>query len=61
MKYLYAGHVYAWGAEQLSYYISFLGGARAIFLLFLLPCKLFSFDVRWLLIMDVALQLLLQR
>lgn len=37
MKYLYAGHVYAWGAEQLSYYMSFLGGARAVFLLFLLP------------------------
>jgi len=37
LKYLYAGHVYAWGPEQLSYYISFLGGASAIFLLFILP------------------------
>ncbi|KAK0204888.1 major facilitator superfamily domain-containing protein [Desarmillaria ectypa] len=37
LKYLYAVHVYGWGAEQLSYYISFLGGARAAFLLLLLP------------------------
>ncbi|KAF9468039.1 major facilitator superfamily domain-containing protein [Collybia nuda] len=37
VKYLYAEHVYEWGAEQLSYYISFIGGARAVFLLFLLP------------------------
>lgn len=37
MKYLYAEHVYEWGAETLSYYISFIGGARAGFLLFLLP------------------------
>jgi hypothetical protein len=43
MKYLYAGHVYAWGVEQLSYYMSFIGGARAVFLLFLLPCKFFAF------------------
>ncbi|KAG7451200.1 uncharacterized protein BT62DRAFT_406404 [Guyanagaster necrorhizus] len=37
LKYLYAVHVYGWGAEQLSYYISFMGGARATFLLLLLP------------------------
>ncbi|KAK0469666.1 major facilitator superfamily domain-containing protein [Desarmillaria tabescens] len=37
LKYLYAVHVYGWGAEQLSYYISFMGGARAAFLLLLLP------------------------
>ncbi|RDB26264.1 putative membrane protein C14C4.07 [Hypsizygus marmoreus] len=37
VKYLYAEHVYGWGAEQLSYYISFIGGARAMFLLFLMP------------------------
>lgn len=36
VKYLYAEHVYEWSAEQLSYYISFIGGARAGFL-FLLP------------------------
>jgi hypothetical protein len=56
IKYLYAGHVYGWGAEQvgfilarcnmltspcqLSYYISFLGSARALNLLFILPCGL---------------------
>ena len=39
LKYLYAEHTYGWGAEQLSYYISFLGGARALFLLFVLPCQ----------------------
>lgn len=37
LKYLYAVHIYGWGAEQLSYYISFMGGARAAFLLLLLP------------------------
>ncbi|PFH53010.1 hypothetical protein AMATHDRAFT_118707, partial [Amanita thiersii Skay4041] len=37
LKYLYAEHIYSWGAEQLSYYISFMGGARALYLLFLLP------------------------
>ncbi|TCD67076.1 hypothetical protein EIP91_000589 [Steccherinum ochraceum] len=38
IKYLYAGHVYAWGAEQLSYYISFVGLIRAVHLLFVMPC-----------------------
>lgn len=37
LKYLYAEHTYGWGAEQLGYYISFLGGTRALFLLFVLP------------------------
>lgn len=37
IKYLYAEHVYGWGTEQLSHYISFLGGARAMYLLLLLP------------------------
>lgn len=37
MKYLYARSTYQWGAEKLSYYISMLGGIRAIYLLFLLP------------------------
>ncbi|KAF8806993.1 hypothetical protein BYT27DRAFT_7190702 [Phlegmacium glaucopus] len=37
IKYLYAQHTYEWGAEQLSYYISLMGGSRAMFLLFLLP------------------------
>ncbi|KAF8656267.1 hypothetical protein AX16_002703 [Volvariella volvacea WC 439] len=43
LKYLYAVHVYGWTAEQLSYYISFLGGARATFLLFLLPFLISTF------------------
>ncbi|KAF5359873.1 hypothetical protein D9756_003450 [Leucocoprinus leucothites] len=37
LKYLYAEHVYGWGAEQLSWYISYLGGVRAIALLLVLP------------------------
>ncbi|EIM91192.1 uncharacterized protein STEHIDRAFT_50128, partial [Stereum hirsutum FP-91666 SS1] len=37
IKYLYAEHQFGWSAEQLSYYISFVGGARAICLLFVLP------------------------
>ncbi|THH21256.1 hypothetical protein EW146_g240 [Bondarzewia mesenterica] len=37
LKYLYAEHVFGWGAEQLSYYISFVGGARAVHLLFVMP------------------------
>ncbi|EJD07107.1 MFS general substrate transporter [Fomitiporia mediterranea MF3/22] len=37
LKYLYAEHVFAWEAEQLSYYITFVGGARAVHLLFVMP------------------------
>ncbi|KAF8626991.1 hypothetical protein AX15_004579 [Amanita polypyramis BW_CC] len=37
LKYLYAEYTYGWGAEELSYYISFLGGVRVLFLLFMLP------------------------
>ncbi|KAJ7477275.1 major facilitator superfamily-domain-containing protein [Mycena galericulata] len=37
IKYLYGKHVYSWGPEQLSYYISFMGGGRALFLLFVFP------------------------
>ncbi|KAJ7707662.1 major facilitator superfamily domain-containing protein [Mycena rosella] len=43
IKYLYAGHVYGWGAEQLSYYISLLGTSRALFLLFALPFIISTF------------------
>ncbi|KAJ7265904.1 major facilitator superfamily domain-containing protein [Mycena haematopus] len=37
IKYLYGSHVYSWGPEQLSYYISFMGGGRALFLLIVFP------------------------
>ncbi|KAJ7265947.1 major facilitator superfamily domain-containing protein, partial [Mycena haematopus] len=37
IKYFYGTHIYSWGPEQLSYYISFMGGGRAVFLLFVLP------------------------
>ncbi|KAF7354880.1 hypothetical protein MSAN_01402500 [Mycena sanguinolenta] len=37
IKYLYGSHVYDWGPEQLSYYISFMGGGRALFLLIVFP------------------------
>ncbi|KAI0706765.1 major facilitator superfamily domain-containing protein [Cerioporus squamosus] len=43
IKYLYAEHVYGWGAEQLSYYISTMGFARALYLLFLLPFIISTF------------------
>ncbi|KAL0954449.1 hypothetical protein HGRIS_003425 [Hohenbuehelia grisea] len=43
IKYLYATHIYGWSAEQLSYYISFLGGFRATFLLFILPFMIATF------------------
>ncbi|KAJ6576516.1 major facilitator superfamily domain-containing protein [Mycena vulgaris] len=43
LKYLYAGHVYGWGAEQLSYYISLLGTSRALFLLFAFPLIISTF------------------
>ncbi|THG99751.1 hypothetical protein EW026_g2668 [Hermanssonia centrifuga] len=43
IKYLYAGHVYQWGAEQLSYYITFVGGVRAVHLLFVMPHLISSF------------------
>ncbi|CAL1715812.1 unnamed protein product [Somion occarium] len=43
IKYLYAEHVYGWGAEQLSYYISFMGGARALHLLLIMPWVILTF------------------
>ncbi|KAJ7158716.1 hypothetical protein C8R46DRAFT_1165058 [Mycena filopes] len=43
IKYLYASHVYGWGPEQLSYYISLLGTTRAAFLLFALPFIITTF------------------
>ncbi|KAF8134935.1 major facilitator superfamily domain-containing protein [Boletus edulis] len=43
IKYLYAEHVYDWAAEQLSYYISFMGAVRAFHLLVLLPSLLITF------------------
>ncbi|KAI0782329.1 major facilitator superfamily domain-containing protein [Abortiporus biennis] len=43
IKYLYAGHVYGWGAEQLSYYISFVGGLRAVHGLFIMPYLINAF------------------
>ncbi|KAF9031012.1 MFS general substrate transporter [Hymenopellis radicata] len=43
LKYLYADHAYGWGAEQLSYYVSFMGGSRAVFLLLVLPLFISTF------------------
>lgn len=43
IKYLYGSHIYSWGPEQLSYYISFMGGGRALFLLIVFPCALFYY------------------
>ncbi|KAI0049921.1 hypothetical protein FA95DRAFT_1556236 [Auriscalpium vulgare] len=37
IKYLYAEHMFGWNAEQLSYYISTVGGTRALNLLFIMP------------------------
>ncbi|EKM57891.1 uncharacterized protein PHACADRAFT_251794 [Phanerochaete carnosa HHB-10118-sp] len=37
IKYLYAEHVYEWGAEQLSYYITLMGAVRCIYLLLIMP------------------------
>ncbi|KAI5118105.1 hypothetical protein M0805_005212 [Coniferiporia weirii] len=37
LKYLYAEHVFGWEAEQLSYYITLVGGMRAVHLLFIMP------------------------
>ncbi|KIY44054.1 hypothetical protein FISHEDRAFT_67751 [Fistulina hepatica ATCC 64428] len=37
IRYLYAEHVYGWGGEPLSYFISFMSGSRAICLLFIMP------------------------
>ncbi|KAJ3744437.1 major facilitator superfamily domain-containing protein [Lentinula detonsa] len=43
IKYLYVVHTYNWAADQLSYYISYLGALRALGLLFLLPSIIASF------------------
>ncbi|OSC98523.1 MFS general substrate transporter [Trametes coccinea BRFM310] len=43
LKYLYAENIYKWGAEQLSYYISFMGFARAVHLLLVLPFLITTF------------------
>ncbi|KAG8834571.1 hypothetical protein FRC17_008240 [Serendipita sp. 399] len=39
LKYLYAEHVFSWDAERLGYYISYMGFARAITLLVLVPSE----------------------
>ena len=44
MKWLYGRHTYGWSTEQLSYYISLMGGSRTIFLLFLLPSMYHGFS-----------------
>ncbi|KAJ6612128.1 major facilitator superfamily domain-containing protein [Mycena sp. CBHHK59/15] len=43
IKYLYGTHVYSWGPAQLSMYISFMGGGRALFLLFVFPLVISTF------------------
>ncbi|OSX59092.1 hypothetical protein POSPLADRAFT_1173348 [Postia placenta MAD-698-R-SB12] len=43
LKYLYAEHMYGWGAEQLSYYISAMGAARTLYLLVLMPIIILTF------------------
>ncbi|KAI0683398.1 major facilitator superfamily domain-containing protein [Cytidiella melzeri] len=43
IKYLYAEHVYQWSSEQLSYYISFVGGVRALQLLVIMPYIITTF------------------
>ncbi|KAG6817670.1 hypothetical protein H0H87_005428 [Tephrocybe sp. NHM501043] len=43
VKYLYAVHVYGWGVQQLSYYISFMSASRAVFLLVLCPWIIAAF------------------
>ncbi|KAI0077310.1 hypothetical protein K474DRAFT_1643587 [Panus rudis PR-1116 ss-1] len=43
IKYLYAEHVYGWGAETLSYYISWVGGVRAVHTLLIMPWIIASF------------------
>ncbi|KAI0259888.1 major facilitator superfamily domain-containing protein [Gloeopeniophorella convolvens] len=43
IKYLYAEHTFGWGAEQLSYYISFVGGVRALNTLLLMPFIIATF------------------
>ncbi|KAF7973488.1 hypothetical protein HWV62_14980 [Athelia sp. TMB] len=43
IKYMYAVHVYKWGPGQLSYYISLLGGLRAVALLLVLPFIIATF------------------
>jgi hypothetical protein len=43
MKYLYAEHVFGWDAEQLGYYISFVGAVRALHTLLLMPFVISTF------------------
>ncbi|KAJ7047886.1 major facilitator superfamily domain-containing protein [Mycena alexandri] len=43
IKYLYGSLVYSWGPEQLGYYVSFMGGGRALFLLFVFPLVISKF------------------
>ncbi|KZS92595.1 hypothetical protein SISNIDRAFT_122114 [Sistotremastrum niveocremeum HHB9708] len=43
IRYLYATHTYSWGTAQLSYYVSFVGAARAVYLLLVLPYLIKTF------------------
>jgi hypothetical protein len=40
---LYAEHVFGWEAEQLGYYISFVGAVRALHTLLLMPFIISTF------------------
>jgi len=44
---LYAEHLFGWDAEQLSYYITFVGGVRALHLLFALPFIILFFKPKF--------------
>lgn len=37
IKYLFAEHMYDWDSETLAYYVSYVGGVRAVNMLFIMP------------------------
>ncbi|KAI9510741.1 MFS general substrate transporter [Russula earlei] len=43
LKYLYAEHVFRWDAEQMGYYVSFIGAVRALHGLLLMPFLISTF------------------
>ncbi|KZV68277.1 hypothetical protein PENSPDRAFT_582643 [Peniophora sp. CONT] len=43
IKYLFAEHMYDWDSETLAYYVSYVGGVRAINMLFIMPALISRF------------------
>ncbi|KAH8814579.1 hypothetical protein DL96DRAFT_1534941 [Flagelloscypha sp. PMI_526] len=47
LKYLYGEHVYGWGTEALSFFVTFISGSRAIYTIFIFPLIVRTFKPKF--------------